>query len=90
MNGGFSKARLTRMQDRMSGQVERGYVPGIVTLVSRRGDTHVHAVGSKTLDRDDPMGRDTIFRITSMTKPITAVASGRHGGRIRRRAWWRS
>jgi CubicO group peptidase (beta-lactamase class C family) len=75
MNGGFSKARLTRMQGRMSGHVERGYVPGIVTLVSRRGDTHVHAVGRKTLDRGDPMRRDTIFRITSMTKPITAVAT---------------
>jgi CubicO group peptidase (beta-lactamase class C family) len=75
MNGGFSKARLTRMQARMSGHVERGYVPGIVTLVSRRGATHVHAVGSKTLDRRDPMRRDTIFRITSMTKPITAVAT---------------
>jgi hypothetical protein len=75
MSGGLSKARLTRMQDRMSGHVERGYVPGILTLVSRRGDTHVHAVGSKALDRGDPMRRDTIFRITSMTKPITAVAT---------------
>jgi CubicO group peptidase (beta-lactamase class C family) len=46
-----------------------------VTLVSRRGETHVHAVGSKTLDGHDPMRRDTIFRITSMTKPVTAVAT---------------
>jgi CubicO group peptidase (beta-lactamase class C family) len=75
MHGGFSEARLTRMQNHMTGHVERGYVPGIVTLVSRRGDTKVHAVGSKTLDRSDPVRRDTIFRITSMTKPITAVAT---------------
>jgi CubicO group peptidase (beta-lactamase class C family) len=75
MSGGLSKARLTRMQDRMLAHVERGYVPGIVTLVSRRGETHVHAVGSKTLDGRNPVRRDTIFRITSMTKPITAVAA---------------
>jgi CubicO group peptidase (beta-lactamase class C family) len=75
MNGGFSKSRLTRLHDRMTGHVERDYVPGIVTLVSRRGDTHVHAVGGKALNRSEPMRRDTIFRITSMTKPITAVAT---------------
>jgi len=64
-----------RMQERMTAHVERGYVPGIATLVSRRGETHVHAVGSKTVDGRDPVRRDTIFRITSMTKPMTAVAA---------------
>ena len=75
MKATFSKTRLARMHERMMAHVERGYVPGIVTLVNRRGETHVHAVGSKTLDRSDPMRRDTIFRITSMTKPVTAVAA---------------
>jgi CubicO group peptidase (beta-lactamase class C family) len=37
-SGGFSKARLGRMHDVMVGHVERGAVPGLVTLVSRRGD----------------------------------------------------
>jgi len=41
--GGLSKARLGRMQDVMAGYVERGDVPGIVTLVSRRGEVHVDA-----------------------------------------------
>ena len=44
--GGFSKTRLGRMHDVMAGHVERGEVPGVVTLVSRRGETHVDAIGS--------------------------------------------
>jgi CubicO group peptidase (beta-lactamase class C family) len=59
----------------MAGYVERSEVPGIVTGLSRRGELHVDAIGRKTLADDDPIGRDTIFRIASMTKPITAVAA---------------
>jgi CubicO group peptidase (beta-lactamase class C family) len=73
--GNLSKARLGRLQDVMSGYVERGEVPGIVTLVSRRGETHVDALGKMAVSGREPMRRDTIFRITSMTKPITAVAA---------------
>ncbi|MBD1383335.1 beta-lactamase family protein [Bacillus sp. IB182487] len=73
--GGFSKSRLDRMHDVMSGYVERGEVPGIVTLVSRRGEVHVETIGMKKVGGSDPMRRDTIFRIASMTKPITAVAA---------------
>lgn len=39
--GGLSKARLGRLHDVMAGYVARGEVPGIVTLVSRRGEVHV-------------------------------------------------
>jgi len=73
--GGLSTARLRRMHDVMAGYVERGDVPGIVTLVSRRGEVHVDAIGMKAAGGGDPMRRDTIFRIASMTKPITAVAA---------------
>jgi CubicO group peptidase (beta-lactamase class C family) len=73
--GGLSKARLGRVHDVMAGYVERGEVPGIVTLVSRRGEVHVDAVGMKAVGGSDMIRRDTIFRITSMTKPITAVAT---------------
>ena len=73
--GGLSKARLGRMHDVMAGYVERGEVPGLVTLVSRRGEVHVDAIGTKALGGSDPMRRDTIFRIASMTKPITAAAT---------------
>src|SRR5438128_7752810 len=74
-NGELSKARLGRMHDVMAGYVERGEVPGIVTLVSRRGEVHVDAIGMKAVGGSDPMRRDTIIRISSMTKPITAVAT---------------
>jgi CubicO group peptidase (beta-lactamase class C family) len=73
--GGLSKARLRRMHDIMAGYVERGEVPGVVTLVSRRGEVHVDAIGMKAVGGSDPIRRDTIFRITSMTKPITAAAT---------------
>jgi CubicO group peptidase (beta-lactamase class C family) len=71
---GTSKARLGRMNKAMAGYVERGEVPGIVALVSRKGDVRVDLVGKKSIG-GDPVQRDTIFRISSMTKPITAVAT---------------
>ena len=49
--------------------------PGLSRCVSRRGETHVDAIGTKALSGNDPMQRDTIFRIASMTKPITAAAA---------------
>jgi CubicO group peptidase (beta-lactamase class C family) len=73
--GGFSKARLARMHDVMAGYVERGKVPGIVTLASRRGEVHVDAIGRKAANDPEPIRRDTIFRIASMSKPITAAAT---------------
>jgi CubicO group peptidase (beta-lactamase class C family) len=72
--GGLAKVRLDRMHDVMAGYVERGEVAGVVTLVSRRGEVHADAIGRKAVD-GDPIGRDTIFRIASMTKPITAAAA---------------
>src|SRR5260370_42225172 len=73
--GGLSRARRGRMHDVMAGYVERGEVPGLVTLVSWRGETHVEAIGTKAIGGSDPVRRDTIFRISSMTKPLTAVAA---------------
>ena len=57
----------------MAGYVERGDVAGIVTLLSRRGEVHVDPVGMKAVGGSDPMRPDTVFRIASMTKPITAA-----------------
>ncbi len=73
--GGLSKARLGRMHDVMAGYVERGDVPGIVTLVSRQGEVHVDAIGTKAAGGGNPIRRDGIFRVSSMTKPITAAAT---------------
>ncbi|GCE19286.1 serine hydrolase domain-containing protein [Dictyobacter kobayashii] len=72
---GLSRARLVRMHDYMSGYIERGEVPGLITLVSRRGEVHVDVIGKKSIDDSVPMKRDTIFRISSMTKPIMAAAT---------------
>jgi CubicO group peptidase (beta-lactamase class C family) len=77
--GGFSKPRLDRMHEVMAGHVARG-VPGLVTLVSRRGETHVEAIGLKAAGGagaagSGPVRRDTIFRISSMSKPVTAAAA---------------
>lgn len=72
---GFSEARLDQMREVMASHVELGTIPGLVTLVSRRGQTQVAAIGLKEFDGSEPMERDTIFRIASVTKPIVAVAA---------------
>jgi CubicO group peptidase (beta-lactamase class C family) len=74
-SGSFSKVRLGLMREVMARHVESGDVPGIVTAVSRHGDLRVDAIGMKAAGGGDPIRRDTIFRIASMTKPITAVAA---------------
>ena len=73
--GGLSRERLLRLRKSMTGYVERGEVPGIVTLVSRHGEVHVEAIGNTSLDGLEQVARDTIFRIASMSKPITAAAT---------------
>jgi CubicO group peptidase (beta-lactamase class C family) len=73
--GGLSTARLARMREVMSGYVARGEIPGLVTLVSRRGEVRADAIGVMAAGGTAPIARDTIFRITSMTKPITAAAA---------------
>ena len=73
--GGLSRARLERMQDVIASHVDRGVVPGVVTLVSRRGEVHGDAIGTKAFGDSDPMRRDTIFRVASVTRPIVAAAA---------------
>jgi CubicO group peptidase (beta-lactamase class C family) len=75
MGSKLSKTRLARLRDVMSGYVERGKVPGVAALVSRHGEVHVEAIGAKSAGGGDPVRRDTIFRIASMTKPIIAAAA---------------
>ena len=73
--GGFSSARLDRMRATLASHVERGNPPGLVALVSRRGETHVQTLGVTAIGGSQPLRRDTIFRISSMSKPVTAVAA---------------
>ena len=73
--GGLSTERLARLRSVMRERVERGDAPGIVTAISRRGETQIDTIGVKTLGTNDVMRRDTLFRIASITKPIMAVAT---------------
>ena len=71
----FSKQGLSRFHRVLSGYVQRGAVPGLVAAVARGDSTHVEVLGRRDADRGEAMSRDSIFRIASMSKPITAVAA---------------
>ena len=73
--GGFSQARLDRMHTAMQRHVESGYTPGLVALVHHHSREYVQAIGTMGFDSTEPMRRDAIFRLASMTKPITAVGA---------------
>jgi CubicO group peptidase (beta-lactamase class C family) len=70
-----SQAGLDRLHDAMAARVARGELPGMVTLVARDESAYVDTIGMTAFGGDEPMRRDTIFRITSMTKPILALAT---------------
>src|SRR5215217_4739001 len=74
-NEGFDHARLERLREVLTGYVERERLPGLVTGVDRGGEVVVDTIGTLAFDSEAPMQRDTIFRIASVTKPITAVAA---------------
>ena len=72
---GMSTERLGRIPVAMQRYVDKKLVPGVVTLVARNGKVvHLEAVGAKYPETGAVMTTDTIFRIASMTKPITSVA----------------
>jgi CubicO group peptidase (beta-lactamase class C family) len=72
---GFDTARLARLDAYMSGVVAQGRVAGMTTLLARHGKVVSYKTyGKKSLATGEPMTPDTIFRIYSMTKPVTGVA----------------
>ena len=73
---GFSSARLARIDDFIARRyLDTGRFPGALTLVWRRGRlAHLAVQGLADVARATPLAEDTIFRIYSMTKPITSVA----------------
>ena len=73
--GNVSTPRRRRMRETMLRDMEASRIPGLVTFVSHRGREYVDALGTMAFDSARPMRRDTIFRLASMTKPITAVAA---------------
>jgi len=65
---------MSSLHDTLRQRVDDGTVPGAVGLVARGDDVEVVAVGSADVEGTAPMARDSIFRIASITKPITAAA----------------
>ncbi len=80
---GLSSTQLQRLEAATKKNIDDGLMPGAVMLVARRGKVAwVSVQGKRAPDSDDAMKFDSIFRIYSMTKPITkpgADAAGRGG-----------
>ena len=75
MTLGFSNDKLDNIQAFVKSYVDDGKLPGYLCLVSRYGEeAHFLSYGKRDVERDTPISRDTVFRIYSMSKPITSVA----------------
>lgn len=73
---GFSTARLQRLTDKFEGDVRSGVIPGAVVLIVRNGKVaYFRNFGDRDRTADAAMQPDSIFRIASMTKPVTTVAA---------------
>jgi CubicO group peptidase (beta-lactamase class C family) len=71
----FSSERLARITKFFQGDIDKGAIPGATLLVSREGQlVYFQALGYQDREKSIPMKPDAIFRIASMTKPITSVA----------------
>ncbi len=73
---GLAPDQLRNIEDHLDRRyIQPGKLPGALTLVARRGEiAYLKAQGLMDVERNKPVGRDTIFRIYSMTKPITSIA----------------
>lgn len=71
----LSPEALEALQAVMEGHVADGYIPGAVWLLHRKDETHVGTAGTFEFDQGKPMARDTIFRVASITKPVTAAVA---------------
>jgi CubicO group peptidase (beta-lactamase class C family) len=72
---GFSTERLKRLGEVFQSDVDKSAIPGAVVLIARDGKVaYFHAFGFQDREKRIPMRPDSIFRIASMTKPITSVA----------------
>jgi CubicO group peptidase (beta-lactamase class C family) len=74
-SAGLSLDGLAHLHSAMVAHVERGALPGLITLVAHHGEVHVDVIGSPAFGDSRPLARDDIFRIASLTKPISALAA---------------
>jgi CubicO group peptidase (beta-lactamase class C family) len=71
----MSSERLKRLEQHFQGYVDSGILPGLTTLVARKGSiVHFQTYGQMNRENNKDMEKDAIFRLYSMTKPITGVA----------------
>ena len=72
---GLSSERLKRVTAAFQADVDKGAIAGAVVLIARDGKlAYSEAVGFQDREKKIPMHADAIFRIASMSKPITSVA----------------
>ncbi|MCO8274299.1 beta-lactamase family protein [Actinoplanes sp. TRM 88003] len=74
----FAPKRLTRLRTQLQRRVDDGFAPGMLALLSRRGQVHVEATGYLAYEgpgATTPMATDTIVRIASMSKPIVSACA---------------
>ena len=73
---GFSSTRLARVSEFVDREIKEGRLAGAVTMIARHGQiVHFESAGQYGLEDDRPLDTDALFRIFSMTKPITTVAA---------------
>jgi CubicO group peptidase (beta-lactamase class C family) len=73
---GLSSKRLQLLTDTLKTDVAKGEIPGVVLIISRNGKIgYFEAMGSLDPEKKTPMTKEAIFRIYSMTKPLTTVAA---------------
>jgi len=73
---GLSSQKLARVTEAVKGEIAKGRYPGAVALVARRGKVaYFEALGQRDPQTGAPMTKDAIFRLYSMTKPFTSVAT---------------
>jgi CubicO group peptidase (beta-lactamase class C family) len=75
MSSGLTTEGTEALEAVLAGHVARGSLPGLVALVASGDDVHVAAIGHQAFGDDKPIGRDAIFRIASISKPIAGVAA---------------
>jgi len=75
MPEGLTKEGVAALDETLARHVGENGLPGLVALVARADDVHVAALGHKAFGDSEPIGRDAIFRIASISKPIAGVAA---------------
>ena len=75
MSRGLTAEGVKALDTTLARHVDRGDLPGLVALVARGQDVHVAAIGHKAFGDAEPIGRDAIFRIASISKPIAGAAA---------------